>query len=285
SFCAAGFPSENDENWFGWIGTEYYCPFGNLPNSTSPLVGSPPFSFSAGHTGGALPDETSHAEQSNLICAEGAQTIATSADGPHVFQNTAVIANILCFLDDCSDLMYTLSGQGITAKDLHSFTSFHQEHFEVRSLIKNAYILSLRSEQSFRNLPSEAVLSIAERFVEIGYLHSIDEVKDYLMNVGKAILPNRAAYHEFCLSVLKFPEEVKLPVRPPCMKPEKKRPGSPAVSQLTLPTREGHYLSGLWKRIFQDVQHGAACRETTSIGESTRFSREERFRVATYGAV
>ncbi|KAF5013944.1 hypothetical protein FDECE_73 [Fusarium decemcellulare] len=195
--------------------------FGPFPPTVTGVANTFPENVSRFATTSA---ETSHAEESNTMDTEGGQTTVDS-DG---VQKTAVMINILRFFDECGNLMRLLSG-GVTAKSLQSTVAFNQQRFEAKNHIKNAYLRLLQDEKPFTDGSSAAILSVAERFVDLGYLQSIDEVKTYLMNVGREILPSGAPQFEFCQSLLKFPGEAESSTSSPDPNPQKKRTRCPST--------------------------------------------------------
>ncbi|KAJ3524360.1 hypothetical protein NM208_g12088 [Fusarium decemcellulare] len=233
SFYALDFSSwSNEEGLFGMTGnTGYGCLpqniFDSFPSTVTGLVDPfleipEDFPQLANTSAG-----TNHAEETNMMGAEGGQITIDSDD----VQKTAVITNIRRFLDKCNTLMRLLSGGGVTAKGLQSTLTFNQQRFELKNHIKNAYLWLLRDEKPFTGGISAAILSVAERFVDLGYLQSIDEVKTYLMNVGREILPSGAPQFEFCQSLLKFPREAESSTSSPDPKPQEKRTRCPSATQ------------------------------------------------------
>ncbi|KAF5025647.1 hypothetical protein F66182_2253 [Fusarium sp. NRRL 66182] len=131
-----------------------------------------------------MPQFTSQAQQSNHAHAESAQPAGPEVPDLQDLQRTAVITNLTCFLEGCGELMHILSGCGVTAKGLPSYVTFYQNGTDVKEHIKSLCIQPLR--ESLQDVSTLGILSIVDRFVELGYLQTLDEVKGYMMCVGKA---------------------------------------------------------------------------------------------------
>ncbi|CAM1504589.1 Fc.00g021800.m01.CDS01 [Cosmosporella sp. VM-42] len=111
-------------------------------------------------------------------------------------QSTKMFWAILHFFDYCGELLFLLSGEGRTAKCLQSYLSLVQEKLQVKKQIQKFFIEPLRRGRHAQMASFRAVLSIAKRFVELGFLQSEDETRDYMVRVGKAII-DHGAYTKF----------------------------------------------------------------------------------------
>ncbi|KAJ4266051.1 hypothetical protein NW762_004024 [Fusarium torreyae] len=124
-------------------------------------------------------------------------------------EGTAVITNLTKFLEECGESLHVLSGYGVTAKDLHSYVTFNQNGLEVKNLIKSSYLNPLRND--LKGASALGILSVAERFVELGHLQSINEVRRYMIIAGGGILRNDESFDEFVLSVYAPMENAAMP--------------------------------------------------------------------------
>jgi hypothetical protein len=96
-------------------------------------------------------------------------------------QQSAVITNLIHFLESCGETLQILSGRNMATKDLQSGIALNQD---VKQLIRTSYIQPLREDEAFRWTSALATLSVVERFVDLEYLQSIDEVREYMVLVG-----------------------------------------------------------------------------------------------------
>jgi hypothetical protein len=71
--------------------------------------------------------------------------------------------------------MDILSGHGVTTKGPHSDVSLEVKNFTQ----------ALRQHDSFGDPSARGILAIVDRFVDLKYFQSIDEIRDYIIIVGK----------------------------------------------------------------------------------------------------
>jgi hypothetical protein len=111
---------------------------------------------------------------------------STPLIGPHTsylleLQQLVVITNLIHFLESCGETLQLLSGRNIATHGLQSGTVLDQD---VKQLIRTSYIQPLREDEAFRGAPALATLSVAKRFVDLEFLQSINEVREYMVLVG-----------------------------------------------------------------------------------------------------
>lgn len=82
-------------------------------------------------------------------------------------------------------LCFVLSGQGMTAKDLSSFLAFFQEQQSTKDHIDEEFMRPLRDEGGSKDAPSQAIVSVASKFVNLGYLQTVEEVTAYMTIIGR----------------------------------------------------------------------------------------------------
>jgi hypothetical protein len=104
-------------------------------------------------------------------------------------QGSAIMRNITRFLEECGESMHIFSGRGLTAKDLRSCVAFNQQGFAAKNLITSSFIQPLREHDICKEPSISGILSIVDRFVDLGYLQTIGEVRDYMLFVGKVDQP------------------------------------------------------------------------------------------------
>ncbi|KAH6959314.1 hypothetical protein DER45DRAFT_644601 [Fusarium avenaceum] len=150
---------------------------------------------------------SSHDEQNDHTVLE--RPLGTPLSAPQVpdlqnLQGSAVITNLVHFLEECGDLLQILSGRGVTTSCLSPGTSTGQNQSEVQTTIKSSFIQPLQDNKLFvGNLSAQRLLVVADRFVELGYLRSVDETRRYLINVGNAVLSHDSDLFEFSQSVFR----------------------------------------------------------------------------------
>jgi hypothetical protein len=126
-------------------------------------------------------------EQNDHTGLEG--SLGTPLNAPQApdlqnLQGSAIITNLAHFLEECGDLLQILSGRGVTSR-LSPGISIGQGQFEVQTAIKLSFIQPLQNNKfSVSNMSAQRLLVVADRFVELGYLRSIDETRRYLIMVG-----------------------------------------------------------------------------------------------------
>ncbi|KAJ4039255.1 hypothetical protein NW756_009630 [Fusarium oxysporum] len=106
-------------------------------------------------------------------------------------RQSAVMNILINFLANCGDLMDILSGHGATTKGPHSDVSLEVKNFTQ----------ALRRHDSFEEVSARGILAIVDRFVDLGYFQSIDEVRDYIIIVAKEVLPSGKPFAKVCKSV------------------------------------------------------------------------------------
>lgn len=104
-------------------------------------------------------------------------------------QGSAIMLNIARFLEECGESMHIFSGRGLTAKDLRSCVVFNQQGFATKSHISTSFIQPLREYGICKEPSISGILSIVDRFVDLGYLQTIGEVRDYMLFVGRVDQP------------------------------------------------------------------------------------------------
>ncbi|KLP21463.1 uncharacterized protein LW94_13105 [Fusarium fujikuroi] len=129
-------------------------------------------------------------------------------------QGSAIVSNLICFLTECGDLLHVFSGRGVTTKDLYSCIAFTQAGSEAKNVV-NACVKRLKSGFSSQNTSTGGILSIVERFVELGYLQTPEELRKYMPCVGRTVILEDEAFATFCQSVCELTVTVSRPPTPP----------------------------------------------------------------------
>lgn len=99
-------------------------------------------------------------------------------------QGSAIVSNLICFLTECGELLHVFSGRGVTTKDLYSCIAFTQGGSEAKNVV-NACVKRLKSDETSQSPSTAGILSIVERFVALGYLQTPEELRKYMLCVGR----------------------------------------------------------------------------------------------------
>ncbi|KAG5772147.1 hypothetical protein H9Q72_001553 [Fusarium xylarioides] len=134
----------------------------------------------------------------NGFCAFGGEipleTPQTSAPfGPH---GSALVTNLTLFLDQCGDLFQMLSGLWVTAKHQYSpLSALNRTRPQNNDVC--LYLQRMRQDDSFQDPFSLGILSIVDTFIQLGYLQTPEDVQEYMIMVGKEVIPDRE-FVKFC---------------------------------------------------------------------------------------
>ncbi|KAF5709548.1 hypothetical protein FMUND_10038 [Fusarium mundagurra] len=162
-----------------------------------------------------LPDlfwglEATNNSGATIVVEELLPTSSTLED----LQRSAIVSNLICFLTECGDLLHVFSGRGVTTKDLYSCIAFTQRGSEARNVV-NSCVQRLKSHGASQNPAVVAIISIVERFVELGYLQTPEELRKYMLCVGRRVMFEEEAFATFCQSVCESTATVSKPPTPP----------------------------------------------------------------------
>ncbi|KAH7202586.1 hypothetical protein BKA60DRAFT_546336 [Fusarium oxysporum] len=153
----------------------------------------------------AMPDS------SVTIGIENSQRTSSSLQD---LQGSAILSNLICFLTECGDMLHVFSGRGVTTKDLYSCIAFTQGGSEAKNLV-NSCVQRLKSDDASQNPPTAGIISIVERFVALGYLQTLEELRMYMHCVARRVIHEDGAFSEFCQSVCESTATVTRPPTPP----------------------------------------------------------------------
>ncbi|KAM0245547.1 hypothetical protein ACHAP5_005354 [Fusarium lateritium] len=131
-------------------------------------------------------------------------------------QGSAIMLNITRFLENCGDSIQIFSGRelSVTAKDLRSCVAFNQKGFAAKNLITTSFIQPLRECEICKEPSIPGILSIVDRFVDLGYLQTTGEVRDYMLFVAREVLANDKTFPEFCQTVCAITDTGDMPTPP-----------------------------------------------------------------------
>ncbi|KAM5517732.1 hypothetical protein FOXYSP1_08517 [Fusarium oxysporum f. sp. phaseoli] len=129
-------------------------------------------------------------------------------------QGSAIVSNLICFLTECGELLHVFSGRGVTTKDLYSCIAFTQGGSEAKNVV-NGCVKRLKGDETSQSPSMAGILSIVERFVALGYLQTPEELRKYMLCVGRRVIVEDEAFAEFCQSVCESTATVTRPPTPP----------------------------------------------------------------------
>ncbi|KAG5751850.1 hypothetical protein H9Q70_005483 [Fusarium xylarioides] len=136
----------------------------------------------------AMPDS------SVTISVENSQPTLSSLQD---LQGSAIVSNLICFLTECGDLLHVFSGRGATTKDLYSCIAFTQGGSEAKNVV-SACVQRLKNDDACKNASTGGIMSIVERFVALGYLQTSEELRKYMLCVGRSVILDDEALAKFC---------------------------------------------------------------------------------------
>ncbi|KPM43030.1 hypothetical protein AK830_g3566 [Neonectria ditissima] len=111
-------------------------------------------------------------------------------------QQTRLFQVFLIFLEDLDQLLRNLSGGGMTLKDLSLAFACVQEQQQVKDRINEEFILPLIEESHLKDAPSQGIVSVASRLVNLGYLQTMEKVEVYMLSIASVSIPWAQAYEE-----------------------------------------------------------------------------------------
>ncbi|RSL41593.1 hypothetical protein CEP53_012666 [Fusarium sp. AF-6] len=131
--------------------------------------------------------------------ATGSIPVAAPTDltSPTELDETSIFAAVLRYCGDNGDFWYDLSGRGATSKDMRSLFSWNQERAGEKVRIHEQYLGQLVFEKGKKDAPSRGIVSVVETFVGLGYLQSVEEVKNYMIAIGKSLFSDDGALDMF----------------------------------------------------------------------------------------
>ncbi|KAM0337896.1 hypothetical protein ACHAPU_011488 [Fusarium lateritium] len=111
-----------------------------------------------------------------------------------ILRETSVFTAVVEYFRECCNFWFELADRGSVSKDLRSCLSWSQENLARKRHIQNSYMQPLLSEKCGQNSTSCGIISIAEAFVEWGFLQSINDIEDY-MKCAASVISIGASYH------------------------------------------------------------------------------------------
>lgn len=114
----------------------------------------------------------------------GVENVQRTSSTLENLQGSAIMSNLVRFLTECGDVLHVFSGRGVTAKDLYSCIDFTQRGSEAKNVV-NACVQRLKYDDACQNTSTGGILSVVERFVALGYLQNPEELRKYMLCVGR----------------------------------------------------------------------------------------------------
>ncbi|KAF5547001.1 hypothetical protein FNAPI_8667 [Fusarium napiforme] len=114
---------------------------------------------------------------------------------------SALVTNLKLFLDQCGDLFQVLSGRWVTAKHQYSPSSAILDQAKLQCNDVISCIQRMRQGESFQDPFSLGILAIVDLFIQLGYLKTPEDIQEYMIIVGKEIMPDRE-FVKYCALVV-----------------------------------------------------------------------------------
>ncbi|KAM6537945.1 hypothetical protein FALCPG4_003841 [Fusarium falciforme] len=121
----------------------------------------------------------------------------TDLTSPTELDDTPIFAAVLQYCRDNGDFWYDLSGRGAISKDIRPLFSWNLERTREKERIHEQYLGQLVFEKNNKDAPSRGIVSVVETFVGLGYLQSVEEVKNYMIAIGKSLFSDDGAFDKF----------------------------------------------------------------------------------------
>ncbi|KAF5978241.1 hypothetical protein FCOIX_6019 [Fusarium coicis] len=131
-----------------------------------------------------------------IVAEELLPTSSTLED----LQGSAIVSNLIGFLTECGDLLHVFSGREVTTKDLYSCIAFTQGGSKAINVV-NACVKRLKSDGAPQSSSTAGIISIVERFIALGYLQTPEELRKYMLCVGRRVILEDEALIKFGKSV------------------------------------------------------------------------------------
>ncbi|KAF4944156.1 hypothetical protein FGADI_12869 [Fusarium gaditjirri] len=102
-------------------------------------------------------------------------------------RGSALVTNLMLFLEQCGGLFQILSGRWVTAKHQYQHSPPSATLNQARTQCSDAVscMQRMRQDGSFQDPPSMGILSIVDTFVQLRYLQTTQDVQEYMIIVGK----------------------------------------------------------------------------------------------------
>lgn len=128
------------------------------------------------------------AESTNQLvqrhCADSYRTRPTGAERPSLrdLQGSTVITQLKHFLEECGELPQILSGRGATTKYANCPVDQLTPRADdgVQSCIQR-----MRQTELALDITFSAIISVVDKFIQLGYLRTTEDVQEYMLIIGK----------------------------------------------------------------------------------------------------
>ncbi|KAI3537967.1 hypothetical protein CSPX01_09764 [Colletotrichum filicis] len=137
----------------------------------------------------------------------------TNVDGENNIFNlrdTPVFLSMLAFTHDIADFFYRLSGSGKTVQCTKRGSAYASERSKAERILREELFHPLQRSSPY-SMPFLALLSVAERFVVLGSLGTLEEVQDYLVAISREITEPGRDYERAVRWIYSIPSRVPLP--------------------------------------------------------------------------
>ncbi|KAF5582709.1 hypothetical protein FPCIR_9380 [Fusarium pseudocircinatum] len=110
---------------------------------------------------------------------------------------SALVINLKLFLEQRGELFQILSGRWVTAKHQYSPSSAILDQARAQCNDVISCIQRMRQGESFQEPFSLGILAIVDLFTRLGYLQTPEDIQEYMIIVGKEVIPDRE-FVKFC---------------------------------------------------------------------------------------
>ncbi|KAF4445666.1 hypothetical protein F53441_10615 [Fusarium austroafricanum] len=112
-------------------------------------------------------------------------------------QNSSVFTAMLEYLRESCHFWFELAGRGLVSRDHQSCDSWCHDRSGQKKQLQTLYIQRLLSKKPARDSASRGIVSIVDKFVEWGFLQSIEDTKFYMERVGDLLFDEQTDCQEF----------------------------------------------------------------------------------------
>ncbi|GJC90401.1 hypothetical protein ColLi_13239 [Colletotrichum liriopes] len=119
-------------------------------------------------------------------------------------RDTPMFLAVLAFSQDTGDFFYRLSGCGKTVQCTKRGSAYADERSKAERKLRNEVFDPMKKSES-ANVAFLALLSVAEKFVVLGSLGTLEDVQGYLVGVSREIIEPGQEYEKFVRWIYNFP--------------------------------------------------------------------------------
>ncbi|KAH6884531.1 hypothetical protein B0T10DRAFT_131607 [Thelonectria olida] len=155
--------------------------------------------------GGFSHDPPSQDDQTGYAAALSNPTtqMATCIPSAESLQKTTMFKVFLDLFKHLGELPYALSGRGSMVHDEQSLLAYFRKRPSCRDQIVDSFMKPFLHESLSKDLICQAIASVADKFVNLGYLQSIEKTVVFMVSLGNEVI-DESSYQQFLEWVLGF---------------------------------------------------------------------------------